>query len=133
LFTHAERNLTFALIVDDFGVKYTSKADAEFLIEVLSKRYELTIDWTGSTFSGMHIDWDYDKGTCDISMPVYVEKALGAFAHPKPTRPQDAPHPYTKPDYGAKIQMTKHNESEPLQPKEITRLQQVIGKFLWYA
>jgi hypothetical protein len=62
-----------------------------------------------------------------------LQQALLESRQEKPARRQDAQHPYKKPDYWTKIQMTKHDESEQLEPKEIMRLQQVIGKFLWYA
>ena len=35
LFRHATRDITFCLVVDDFGVRYGSKADADFLIHIL--------------------------------------------------------------------------------------------------
>ena len=35
LFTHTSRKISFALCVDDFGVKYTDKADAQHLLTSL--------------------------------------------------------------------------------------------------
>jgi len=38
LFTHKTRLLTFRLVVDNFGVKYTRKEDVDFLITGLRKK-----------------------------------------------------------------------------------------------
>jgi hypothetical protein len=32
--------------VDDFGVKYTNKADAQHLVDSLAALYEISTDWT---------------------------------------------------------------------------------------
>ena len=41
----------FCLCVDDFGVKYFSKDDANHLIQTLNNKYECTIDWEGEFFA----------------------------------------------------------------------------------
>ncbi len=133
LILHKSRPLMFDLCTDDFGVSYENQDDALWLIDLLLKRYELTVDWTGSTFLGLHLDWDYENRTCDISMPGYITKALGVFQHSKPDQPQDQPYPCETPQYGVKVQMTTHDESEPLDKKETTRLQSIVGKFLYSA
>ena len=45
LWKHSSRPTTFTLVVDDFGVKYISMEDANHLIDVLQKYYQITIDW----------------------------------------------------------------------------------------
>ena len=45
LFTHTSQKISFALCVDDFGVKYTFKADAQHLLTCVEKLYKCTIDW----------------------------------------------------------------------------------------
>ena len=44
LFTHTSRKRSFAFCVDDFGVKYTDKADAQHLLACLEKLYKCTTD-----------------------------------------------------------------------------------------
>jgi hypothetical protein len=67
-------------------------------------------------------------------MPGYVEKALQQFMHPAPSKQQNAPHPWTPPDYGAKVQYARPEDgSQPLDKQGITLLQQTIGTFLYYA
>ena len=67
-------------------------------------------------------------------MPGYVEKALQRFEHPAPKRPQDSPHPWTAPVYGAKTQLTAPPDTTPvLPPSDRTRIQEIIGTLLFYA
>ena len=35
LFTHKTKDISFSLVVDDFGVKYTKKEDAEHLLKTI--------------------------------------------------------------------------------------------------
>jgi hypothetical protein len=71
LWHHRTKCTTFILCVDDFGVKYFSKADAQHLIDaIISADYKLTIDWSGKLYCGLTLDWHYDEGYIyiDISM-----------------------------------------------------------------
>lgn len=134
LFTHEQRPVTFSLVVDDFGVKYTHREDAEHLITTLSSLYAITIDWTGAKYLGLTLQWDYTARTCDISMPGYIEQALQRFHVAPPTRPQHSPHAWQKPNYGAPTQLTDPiDTSPPLSPDAQTRIQEIIGVLLYYA
>ena len=96
LFTHTSRPITFALIVDDFGVKYEGKDSADFLIATLSRDYTITVDWSGKEFCGLHLEWDYTNHTVDLSMPGCVARALSRFAV-EDTTPSDSPHYHAPP------------------------------------
>jgi hypothetical protein len=49
LWQHKTRDITLCLVVDNFGVKYTNKDDANHLLESLQEcNYKLSTDWTGS-------------------------------------------------------------------------------------
>jgi len=134
LFTHEWRPIAFSLVVDDFGIKYVGKEHAEHLLETLREHYTISIDWTGSTYLGLQLDWDYKNHTVDLSMPGYVEKALQRFQHIAPTRPQHAPHAWIPPQYGVQTQMTAPIDTSPnLDKTQIKRLQQIIGVFLYYS
>jgi hypothetical protein len=61
--------ISVTVLVDDFAVKYVGKQHAEHLRNALLRTYELTTDWTATVYSDMTLKWDYDKRTCDISMP----------------------------------------------------------------
>jgi hypothetical protein len=41
---HKDREVTFSLVVDDFGIKYRIKADPQHLIDVLNKMYRTKED-----------------------------------------------------------------------------------------
>jgi hypothetical protein len=101
LWRHRARDIRFCLVVDDFGVKYKTKADAQHLIDALQEKYETTIDWKGSLFCGITLDWNYKENerSVSLSMPGYISKCLNKFQH-KQTKQQDAPHPWNEPVYG---------------------------------
>eukprot|EP00957_Ditylum_brightwellii_P115504 8810328-Ditylum_brightwellii.AAC.1 len=69
LWRHEKRNITFCLVVDAFGIKYTKKSDVTHPIPVLKKLYTITIDWQG-----------------------YIAAALHKFKHNPPEKPKYAPH-----------------------------------------
>ena len=71
-----KRNITFTLVVDDFGVKYVAKADALHLIDALKQNYKITEDWSGRKYIRLTFDWDYEKRKVHLSMPGYVQKTL---------------------------------------------------------
>jgi hypothetical protein len=103
-------------------------------MRLLDHQYKVTEDWTGSRYCGLAIDWDYDNGTCDISMPGYIERALQRFSHPNPTRPQHSPHPWQKPNYGAKTQYAPEPDHSPaLDAADTKHVQEVLGTLLYYA
>ena len=50
-----------------------------------------------------------------------------------PARPENQPHKHTIPNYGAKVQLTEPKDtSNPLGPKDIKRLQEIIVSLLSY-
>jgi hypothetical protein len=134
LWRDTKSDLMFTLVVDDFGIRYTKKADAKRLMDTLKLQYKVSKDWEGSRYIGFTLKWDYIGRTVELSMPGYVERALLRFAHPAPTRTQDSPqHPWTAPRYGPHVQYAKDDQSPFVDYKNIKRLQEVIGTFLYYA
>ena len=93
LWRHVTRPVQFSLVVDDFGVKYEGKENAEHLINAIkSEGYKLSIDWGGTKYCGITLNWDYDLRTLTISMPGYVQKMLLRFKHEPPSRNQYSPY-----------------------------------------
>jgi hypothetical protein len=124
----------FTLVVDDFGIQYIDKDDFDYLTSVLQQKYTISIDMAGEKYRGLTLLWDYSKQTCTISMPGYIKHALQHFEHLLPKRPQDSPHAWTKPEYGAKTQYTEApDNSEALNVKDIKQVQEVLGMLLYYA
>lgn len=134
LFRHRTCPISFCLTVDDFGIKYVGKENADHLFHALRELYTITVDWTGTKYCGLTLAWDYDTRTCDVSMPGYIAKALLRFQHVAPTRPQHSPHAWQAPNYGAATQHTApQDQSALLDAAGITRVQEIIGVLLYYA
>eukprot|EP00957_Ditylum_brightwellii_P001513 117864-Ditylum_brightwellii.AAC.1 len=79
LWTHAEQDTAFCLVVDDFGIKYTNEEDVHHLLSALKDLYKVSIDWIGALFCDIHLEWDYDTRTVDLSMPGYIKAALHKY------------------------------------------------------
>jgi hypothetical protein len=133
LWKHKTRRTTFTLAVDDFGIKYFSKADAAHLFSALEEKYVITTDWSGSSYLGFTLDWNYDEGWVDLSMHEYVPKALAKLGHKKPKMPQHSPHLWSTPNYGQRVQLANNDITPLLDKLGILRVQQVSGIFLYYG
>jgi hypothetical protein len=133
LWLHKTRQIAFTLVADDFAVKYVGKGNARHLRNALLHHYEITTDWGSTVYSGMTLQWDYQKRTYDISMPGYVTKVLNKFQHDAPKHPQHTPSKYVPPIYVAKTQYTTRDETPPLSAKQCTNIQNITGSVLYYA
>ena len=51
LWKHVWRPITFALIVDDFGIKFEGENQNNHLVSALKKYYDITVDWKGELFA----------------------------------------------------------------------------------
>jgi hypothetical protein len=66
-------------------------------------------------------------------MPSYINKALTKYQHPKPVTPQHAPYNAAPIQYGAKVRRVEIDTTQPLTPKGIKHIQDVVGTLLYYA
>jgi hypothetical protein len=67
-------------------------------------------------------------------MPGYTNAALHKYQHAAPKRPEHAPHTWNPPVYGAKTQYVEHDNNSPaLSAKDLNKLKQLTGTFLYYA
>ncbi len=133
LFRHVTSGVTFTLVVDDYLVKFSSKADAEHLIAILELEYDVKVDWSASRYLGMTITQDKTACTITLSMPGYVEAALKRFGVVVKAKPTVSPAVFTPPNYGAPDTVPAPDTSPPLTSDEIKFVQAVIGVFLYYA
>jgi Reverse transcriptase (RNA-dependent DNA polymerase) len=133
LFKHITRDIYFSLIVDDFGVKYKLRADAEHLLDALRSEYAITVDWSGSNYIGLHMLWDYDNRTVQLSMPNYIRKAIARFGLEADFKPAHSPAAFQQPIYGQQgPQLTDAPDTSPLlDAAGINRLQALVGTFLY--
>jgi hypothetical protein len=134
LWQHKWRPIMFSLVVDDFGVKYVGKEHADHLIASVEKHYVFSKDWDGQLYCGIQIKWDYHHRTVDLSMPGYIAAMLHKYQHPTNSLPQHAPYKWNEPIYGTSVQLTDPvDQTAPLPPAGIKRLQQITGTLLYYA
>ena len=132
-FRHETKDISFALVVDDFLIKYNHAADLDHLITTMRATYKFKVDPDAKQFVGIALQWDYSKRTVRLSMPGYVQQALKELEHNLPTRRYYSPSRYIPPSYGAKVQYAKTDESSPLTAERITYIQRAVGKLLYYA
>jgi hypothetical protein len=125
--------IKFNLVVDDFGIQYVGDGHANHLINALEKSYTVSKDWSGSLYCGITLDWDYTSKYITLSMPGYIT-VLHKYQQTMPKWPQQAPHIWTVPAYGQRIQYSSiPDESQPASKSEITSAQQIVGTLLSYA
>jgi hypothetical protein len=80
----------FALVVDDYGVKYTGRIRFDRLVACLSQKYHTT------SFLGMAIAHDRAARTITTSMPNYIPNLL-ARHRPDGCKLYDSPSIYSPP------------------------------------
>jgi hypothetical protein len=123
LFRHTTRPISFVLVVDDFGVKYHSKADFDFLVFALSSLYHVKPHPIASKFLGLTIHHDRPARSISLSYPGYVDALLLRL---RPLGVKSAPTPaiYTPPSYGLRLpQSATHDLSPPASPAQKLYLQ----------
>jgi hypothetical protein len=133
LWLHTSKPTAFSIVVDNFAVKYVTDSDAHHLPNALLRNYEITTDWGVTVYSGITLKWDYDKRTCDISMPGYVNNVLNKFQYDNLKTPQHTLSKYVTPVYRAKMQYATQDETSLLSAKQCTTIQKITGSVLYYS
>ena len=77
LWRHKWRSIQFVLIVDDFGLEYVIKQDADHLASVIKNNHDIFQDWEGKKFALFDLDWNYETKHCDrtcrLSMKIILK------------------------------------------------------------
>ena len=60
-------DITFYLVLNNFGIKMTSMADMKHLVSSLQEHYSVAVDWTGSLCCGVKLTWDYVDCMVDLT------------------------------------------------------------------
>ena len=68
----------------------------------MQPKYEVKADWTGNNFLGYTLDWQYNKGFVDLTMPKYIPNMLQKLQHKRPNISQYSPHEYVPIKYSNK-------------------------------
>jgi hypothetical protein len=79
LWTLSSGNITFSLVVNNYGIKYVGRNNSQHLLSALKELYSVSTNRGGKIYCGVSINWDYANRHVDISMPGYVEAALHKF------------------------------------------------------
>ena len=132
LFRHQSNGTDFSLVVDDFGVKYSTMEGVNHLITTLQLLYVITIDWTGGKYLGFTIAFNHDRRYVDLSMPGYIAKALQRFA-PHLSVGAASPATYVPPAYGHPDLSPVSDSSPTLTSEQKLTLQEIVGSLLYYA
>jgi hypothetical protein len=133
LFSHPTNGITFVLVVDDFGIKFTNIEGRDHFLNTLRSLYKITTDAKGSQYLGMTITHDKVRHEITISMPGYIIKLLERFKEWAGTRCASTPGIYRAPVYGSKVQLATVDDSPPLSASDTKTLQEIVGGFLYYA
>jgi hypothetical protein len=134
LFKHITRPVYFALVVDDFAIKYKGEEHLEHLLTTLKSLYTITVDRAGSKFIGIKLKFDKTAKTVELSMPNYIEKALQRFGIEPQKRRTDSPCSYVQPVYGKAVQqLATEDTTEPLSAADTKFVQEVVGVIAYYA
>ncbi len=133
LFRHVTNGVAFALVVDDFAVKFKDLVSADRLIACLELYYKLTIKKNATKYLGLTIEVDKIVREVRISAPGVIAKALQQFA-PDSTAVARSPAVYQPPRFGKEAQTPAPSDTSPLlTAAEHHRLQQIGGMLLYYC
>ena len=85
-------------------------------------------------FCGMTLDWNYNMRHVDLSVPGYVHRKRTKYQHSNPKNPQHSLYQAQPIQYITKVQQPfKYDTSSPLSDKQIKRVQDIVGTFVWYS
>jgi hypothetical protein len=134
LFRHLTRPISFVLVVDDFGVKYHSKVDFDFLVSALSSLYQVKAHPVASQFLGLALHHDTAARTIALSYPGYVD-ALLLRLRPLGVKAALTPAVYVPPTYGSRLPQSPNtaDASPPASHAQRLELQIAIGYLLYYG
>ena len=98
-----------------------------------------THQWSPKTgqekfYCGIALEWDYENGDVDISMPGYIKKKMQEYGHIMPKQLQPCPYSSEPKKYGSEAQAPLPPDATPkLDAKGVKRVQTIIGSILYYA
>ena len=122
----------FCLVVDDFGVQYTSTNDVDHLAMTLKELYDITSHMTGTKYLGLNIDHDVIAKTLSISMPKYISKVMERFGIPTDGKATHSPAPYES-LFGHAAQNIQADDTPLLAEDKAKQIEQLVGCLLFYA
>ena len=76
LWHHKTKPTKFCLFIDNFGIKYQSKEDTEYLCNAIGVNYYYTVDFEGKNYCSLRLYWNYKLGYADIDIPKVIPSIL---------------------------------------------------------
>ena len=58
LYKYIWRLVTFTLMVNNSGVIFAGEKNVNHLKKTLKQHYDITVDWSGSKYVGVSLNWD---------------------------------------------------------------------------
>jgi hypothetical protein len=133
LFCHRTRDITFALVVDDFAIKCSSLDDLKYFTACLSELHHAKVHPECASFLGFNIDYDRVARAISFSCPSCIPDLLTRLNMPN-LRTCKSPCVYAPPDTGSIKPQVAHTDTSPLASKEkLKTLQIIIGSMLCCA
>ena len=135
LFKHSVNKTAFVLVVDDFGIKYSSQSDADHLLSVLRQLYTITVDPTGSNYIGLTVDYvRTEPRHIILSMPGTALEGLARYQFKPTGRRTHHPMVQPPPKFGKHSNERPEDDTSPaLSPMRVKRLQSIIGTFQHFS
>jgi hypothetical protein len=130
LFRHNTRPISFVLVVDDFGIKYKTKEDAEHLLATSSLR-AIKVDWSGSKYVGFTVQYDKTARTIRLSMPDYIPNALRRFGIP--SKGVNSPGAYVPFHRSSAPQLVTVDDTPRISAPRAKRIQEIVGVLMYLA
>ena len=57
-FKHITRDISFTLVVDDFGIKYFNNDDVQHLIKIMQEKYTFKVYFNAKQYISIDLKWD---------------------------------------------------------------------------
>jgi len=134
LFSNKEKTVVFSLVVDDFFIKYRTRAAADPLLKALEARYTITKDETASKYLGLTITWEANNAV-SVSLPGYIDalttrlKFTSELQHHSPACVAEL----SRKTYSRGPQMAEVDSSAALNEADTLFVQIVLGALLYYS
>ena len=133
LFRHRTRDITFALVVDDFLIRYKDIDDLKHFSTCLSELFHIKVYPECVSFLGFTIDYNRTARTISLSYPSYIPDLLARLQIPN-LKPRKSPCVYVPPVFGStKPQVSFEDSSPPATAADLAQLQIIVGSLLYYA
>ena len=134
LYLHKSRPTKFSLVVDDFGIKYSTDEDRDHLLACLRQLYIITTDDVGASYLGLTINYNRVARTINVSMPGVIKHYLERYQFVTKVKPTFAPMTLPPVKYGShQIDALPLDASPLLSSERTARLQSILGSLLHYS